>query len=76
MKTFLALIVLVLIVNLVNAGLFPIQYQVEDPRLVTRSLAEKSGLARGDWDLQLKSSMVICKNNLRYFDFEHLIFFR
>ena len=63
MKTFLALIVLVLIVNLVNAGLFPIQNQVEDPRLVTRPLAEKSGLARGDWDLQLKSSMVICKNN-------------
>ena len=57
MKTFFALMVLVLAVNLVNAG-----YELEDPedpRLVASSM-EKSGLARDDLDLELKTSMVIC----------------
>ena len=34
---------------------------------------EKSGLSRGDLDLQLKTSMVIYKTNKRYF--EQLYFF-
>ena len=56
MKTLFTLIVLVLAVNLVNAG-----EQLEDPedqRFLTSSM-EKSGLARDDLDLELKTSMVI-----------------
>ena len=62
MKTFL--VILVLAVNLVNAGYIPQQYQVEETRLVTRprSAVEKSGLTRSDFDRQLKTSIVICKN--------------
>ena len=63
MKTFL--VILVLAVNLVNAGYIPQQYQVEETRLVTRprSAVEKSGLTRSDFDRQLKTSIVICKNS-------------
>ena len=63
MKTFL--VILVLAVNLVNAGYVPQQYQVEETRLVTRprSAVEKSGLTRSDFDRQLKTSIVICKNS-------------
>ena len=65
MKTFFAIFVLVLVINLVNAGYIPQQYQVEETRLVTRprSALEKSGLSRSDFDLQLKTSIVIFKNN-------------
>ena len=63
MKTFL--VILVLAVNLVNAGYIPQQYQVEETRVVTRprSAVEKSGLTRSDFDRQLKTSIVICKNS-------------
>ena len=63
MKTFL--VILVLAVNLVHAGYIPQQYQVEETRLVTRprSAVEKSGLTRSDFDRQLKTSIVICKNS-------------
>ena len=63
MKTFL--VILVLAVNLVNAGYIPQQNQVEETKLVTRprTVVEKSGLARSDFDRQLKTSIVICKNS-------------
>ena len=64
MKTLLVIFVLVLVVNLANAGYIPQQYQEDETRLVTRrSAVEKSGLARSDFDLQLKTSIVIFKNN-------------
>ena len=70
MKTFL--VILVLAVNLVNAGYIPQQYQVEETRLVTRprSAVEKSGLTRSDFDRQLKTSIVnlLVKNIRRTFD--------
>ena len=53
MKTFL--VILVVAVNLVNAGYIPQQNQVEETKLVTRprTVVEKSGLARSDFDHQL-----------------------
>ena len=58
MKTFV--VILVLAVNLVNAGYIPQQNQVEETKLVTRprTVVEKSGLARSDFDRQLKTSIV------------------
>ena len=63
MKTFV--VILVFAVNLVNAGYIPQQNQVEETKLVTRprTVVEKSGLARSDFDRQLKTSIVICKNS-------------
>ena len=59
MKT---LVILVLAVNLVNAvyNYIPQQNQVEETKLVTRprTVVEKSGLARSDFDRQLKTSIV------------------
>ena len=73
MKTLLVIFVLVLVVNLANAGYIPQQYQEDETRLVTRrSAVEKSGLARSDFDLQLKTSIVnvivIFKNNFEQLD--------
>ena len=73
MKTLLVIFVLVLVVNLANAGYIPQQYQEDETRLVTRrSAVEKSGLARSDFDLQLKTSIVIVivifKNNFEQLD--------
>ena len=59
MKTLLVIFVLVLVVNLANAEYIPQQYQEDETRLVTRrSAVEKSGLARSDFDRQLKTSIV------------------
>ena len=73
MKTLLVIFVLVLVVNLANAEYIPQQYQEDETRLVTRrSAVEKSGLARSDFDLQLKTSIVIVivifKNNFEQLD--------